>query len=540
MHVSQITASRAAAIFLPALIFYALGQYVLLNGHPHEDAFILFIFSEQLATTGRISYYSGGPPTEGATDFLWMVAIAALNFVGIASGQAALLLNAAGIGLLAGLVYSGIVFYRGSLLLAFLFALSLPFQGFILAGYGGFSTPLFAALTALIFATVVHARGATLVLVPVLSIILGLFRPDGVVLGICFTLVGLFICPTEHRRRYLLVAAGTVVVGLLYFLWRWSYFKEFLPLPLMVKSTGDRILNGLWPNISWAQHNAWLIALCAVGLFAFTGKGQRLLLALAPLLVFLVFLSFGVQSQNVAFRFQAPVTACIFLVGAIGFAIMYKRGGDAQIRLLSLSAIFLLVSTAGGFGLRQQIKYLTNDDYINFFPVQLCPHVTPDSSIALTEAGRLAYWMPGRFTDLVGLNTAATASAGATPEFIADLKPDLIFIHTAGTASFQCEGNYCLIEPDVFFAATSAAISTEERRARVIQAPIAVFQHVANQIDRYDILSVRYGDEYSHLYAVARDGQIDTADFVSALDQSFSPEARLSYMDALSAPMCRR
>ena len=52
--------------------FALVASYLLRQGHPHEDAFILFVYAENMAAGNGIVYFAGGGPAEGATDFLWM------------------------------------------------------------------------------------------------------------------------------------------------------------------------------------------------------------------------------------------------------------------------------------------------------------------------------------------------------------------------------------------------------------------------------------------------------------------------------------
>jgi hypothetical protein len=75
-----------------------IGQ--LYTRHPHEDAYILFRYAEHLAAGLGIVYNPGGPPTEGATDFLWLVLLAGLVRAGADVAVAAVWLNALGAALL--------------------------------------------------------------------------------------------------------------------------------------------------------------------------------------------------------------------------------------------------------------------------------------------------------------------------------------------------------------------------------------------------------------------------------------------------------
>ena len=60
---------------------------------PAEDASILYNYSENLSNTGVISYFPGGEITEGATDFLWMIALSFFYTLGLDTFFAAVFLN---------------------------------------------------------------------------------------------------------------------------------------------------------------------------------------------------------------------------------------------------------------------------------------------------------------------------------------------------------------------------------------------------------------------------------------------------------------
>ena len=61
--------------FFPFFIFYLQGIFFLKLGFPSEDALILYRYSEIFSLTNHISFNLNDIPTEGATDFLWMLII---------------------------------------------------------------------------------------------------------------------------------------------------------------------------------------------------------------------------------------------------------------------------------------------------------------------------------------------------------------------------------------------------------------------------------------------------------------------------------
>ncbi|XYH99446.1 hypothetical protein ACMHYB_06665 [Sorangium sp. So ce1128] len=79
-----------------ALAHFGLSLHVLSNGHPIEDSYILYIYSESLASGHGITYFKGGEHAEGATDFLWMMLLGAGSFLGVDVAVAAAALNTGG------------------------------------------------------------------------------------------------------------------------------------------------------------------------------------------------------------------------------------------------------------------------------------------------------------------------------------------------------------------------------------------------------------------------------------------------------------
>ncbi|WP_437655687.1 hypothetical protein [Sorangium sp. So ce1182] len=60
-----------------ALAHFGLSLHVLSSGHPIEGSYILYVYSESLASGHGITYFKGGEHAEGATDFLWMMLLGA-------------------------------------------------------------------------------------------------------------------------------------------------------------------------------------------------------------------------------------------------------------------------------------------------------------------------------------------------------------------------------------------------------------------------------------------------------------------------------
>ena len=539
---------------LAATIFAAINLYVLTVGHPHEDAYILFIYSEMLAHFGEITYFKGGPPTEGATDFLWMAILAALNFIGVKTGLAALVVNAIGVFICVGLIGKAVQNRGGHLAIAIIFALVFPIHFIAQASYAGFSTAIYAAIILAINYVILFAKsGASaedgsahgwndLFWIPILGLLIGLFRPDGVILGVIATFAAMALIDRDYFKRYFLICGAMALLGIGYFVWRWDYFGHILPLPLYVKSQADAFLPGIEHNMDWF---AGYIILTGVFIALYVRQPQlrsRLILALLPALSLFVALFFAVQSQNIADRFQAPLAIFLIFAAAIFAADCFPAKKKPRSRGRNIAfvgvAIFLVVIHVGYFARKTDklIGNLLNTQYINYLPYHLADALTQDNKIILTEAGRFAYWVPGEKYDLVGLNTDYTALNGPSQAYIERLDADIIFIHLAGLINHDCgDVNFCTVSRATLSEKIVAAqVLDTKYQDRVGQSAAAALSFLQSSSIDYEFIFVRYG-AFDHFYALKRDNPALLSSFYTALNLSFEPKGRLSYIE-MTAP----
>ena len=206
--------------FFIAMLFFLFSYNFLKYAHFHEDAYILFIYVENFINGYGITYYPGGPNIEGATDFLWMIFLSVLGFVGFDIGTASVVLNSVGVFIVSYILFFEIKSVNRELYLLriFLFSFSLLWIGqtFIIAAVGGFSVFLYISIVALCYYCLY--KRIFLLYIPFLSLVLGLLRPDGVVLGFGFVLVGAVILfRKDNINKYFLNLFVVIVFGLVYF-----------------------------------------------------------------------------------------------------------------------------------------------------------------------------------------------------------------------------------------------------------------------------------------------------------------------------------
>ncbi|HEV3191127.1 MAG TPA: hypothetical protein VGY54_11550, partial [Polyangiaceae bacterium] len=204
------TAGPAA---LSAVGFFAVGALTLWRRQPDEDAYILFRYAEHVARGAGIVFNASGPHAEGATDFLWLLMLSGLNALGLDVAIAALVLNSAGAGL-AGYLFTLAMDRSGlsrtprtiALALVPLCVLSLSAAT---AAYGGFSSMLYSALVLAGLHAGLEANARAILWVPFLALTLGVFRPEGALIGVAITWLGARrALDLARMRAYLKVTLG--------------------------------------------------------------------------------------------------------------------------------------------------------------------------------------------------------------------------------------------------------------------------------------------------------------------------------------------
>ncbi len=370
--------------------------------HPAEDALILFDYARALAERGLVTWGGADVPIDGATDTLWMVAIAALVALGSSPYLAALLISAAAAWWI-GARLAG----RGGRLLAVAALATTPFAWSALAGFG---TLAFSAAFVLVvaFAAAGAARACFLA-----SLVLCLIRPDGAVwaLGPCVLVAAQAPAP---RRR---VVVGEALLFLLlpgaaYAAMRALYFEAWLPLPLVVKASG---LRDLGPFVS-----ASLPAIAAVAvpsLLALAAARDRRVTPLMLAITVVPSLAFACLhlEQNVGNRLLAPM----FFGAAWLLGHRHRGVALAFVALVALASARTAVDTV--------LTLLESRAAVT--PALARDLAATPGRMLVTEAGALPYYSRWRAEDAWGLNTPRFAYEPLTADHLRSTRADLVVAH---------------------------------------------------------------------------------------------------------------
>jgi len=472
-------------------------------GFLHEDAYILFIYSRNLAEAGQIAFDAFHGPAEGATDFLWMALIALQVRLGMDPGLAAGVLNALGAAALLSALHQAHApaSWRAGVVRLLPLVLVSPFLG---AALGGFSVLFYIGVYAQMLMALLHRR---LKLAVVLAVVLCLTRPDAVILAAGALLPALY--RFRHDRRLMALVAAAAVVGAGYFAWRVSYFGEWLPLPLLIKSQGDSLRESLVNNLMVLLpfvHLPWLYWRFGSRLSRFDLVGLLL-----PAALLWLALACAHQSQNISHRFQAPIMVSLLLV-LVSLRLPTRRWFIVAV------LPFLLF---GARNLLIEARYLATPSYINTFALELrkVPAMAPDLPIAVTEAGRFPYYLPARYMDMVGLNSREVAVGGLTVDKLLAFKPALIFLHHAGTYAMpESSEPFVRLSRESFLARHHRS---NDSRDPVMRAPSLLGAYLARAPEVDTVYFVRYGKGLFHVYALDS-RRVPPADFEAALRRAFA------------------
>ncbi len=450
-------------LLIASTLYYAF-TFVDFSIPPFEDAAMLMRYSQHLAGGHGIVWNIGGEPVDGATDFLFMAASAALIKLGFTVGQ-----SVRGLGFASHILTVLIIYWtnrkinNGSIPLSFLSGLYLAVGTGLSYVSAYFGTPFFAlaaASTWTLGLLLIKRENPSfwLSLAFALSgLVTGLVRPEGVILA-ALMLLAVIVMRGLKNSISIIVIFGVVfaILGGAYFLWRWDYFGYPLPNPFYKK--GDS--GWKWDSFQHSMQNA--LRLCLPMVFAFiygfrsNETTKRTLAYLIPILGFATAFGMISDEMNYGARFQYAIVplalmSWIPLIGggrveAGDRSVLYR---DQMLEALNQSSarqrgvyIVGLISLAVGLvyyswfqncnlALYQQScdRPYERDGRLEMAKM-LAEYRGKGYVIATTEAGLLPYYSGWDAIDTWGLNDQFIAHNGAlTVEYLDEYKPEIIMFH---------------------------------------------------------------------------------------------------------------
>jgi hypothetical protein len=433
----------AAVIALLGLLVAYSATQVDFAAYPEEDAAMLLRYSRHLADGHGIVWNPGETPVDGATDFLFMVLVAALHRAGVGLEDAARavgLASHASTALVVFLAARRLFGARWPALLSAVFLASGVGIRYVAACYG---TPLFGLTTTLAWwaaHAVVRSSAADVPrrsrLFGVAALAMGLARPEGVFLAV-FMLGAALLARGRDARRAVVTgfALPFLTAGLAYFAWRWSYFGYPLPNPFYKKGGGALYWTGLAKSFTnlWRLGTPFLPILAAGLLFRRTRRQAAV--ALLPVAAFGLLWILISDETNYFMRFRYPALP-IVLISWVG--VWQGLAGETTIlgrfpRLTRALTLLASLGAAAGLVAFQHARYRhIEPQRIGLYDVAMLlkPHAHRGYSLAVTEAGLLPLYSGWRAVDAWGLNDRVIAhQGGVTEEYLDRYRPEVILIH---------------------------------------------------------------------------------------------------------------
>lgn len=401
---------------------------------PAEDAAMLLRYAQHLAQGHGIVWNVGEAPIDGATDLLYMVAIAALNSVGVGLLAAAQALDV--LGALGSIV---VTYVAGRCLLKQSRGISLVGPTLIAIGPAalytrvGFGAPFFGFTVALAAASaiafVLHPRTSQGLTFGFSCLFMGLVRPEGALLGV-FLIVAIVIASGFSRSLAVGIISGFIIPGLVYFLARWWYFGHPLPNPYYKKGAGKLHLTGLFESLQAAAWflGAWLFYL--LPLRAWSKNYRRWLSLTLPFVSFAVIWVLLSPEMNYHLRFQYPLLI-LFSVAFPDLWLMSVQAwsGSSRRRVVAVALAAALVVEFAGVGSYLATRHPDPVDARMAISEALAPTAGAGELLATTEAGLLPLESGWRTLDLWGLNDEQIAHDGLTVAMLDRTRPSLMLLH---------------------------------------------------------------------------------------------------------------
>jgi arabinofuranosyltransferase len=421
-----------------------------------DDAFITFRYAANLAAGYGPTWNPGGPPIEGYTTFLWMLLMTIPHLLGIDS-----VMFSKVIGVLATLGCILVTFRFAQYQTAFLadegrrivsVLAPLMLVGFpvtAIHAVSGMETALFTLLmTLLLYLVTMYVDGrpnASAICLALVSLALGLTRPEGNLAAGVALLCALVLVQGESRRR-LARAVGLLYIlpGAVYFVWRYLYYGYLFPLPFYVKVIATGFLPGRYEVATFAGYLMVHVEIFA--LFALLKMDRRWIPSLAAAIVFVLFFVFPAQLMGYEWRYMFPVAPFVFILAALGAAVILDWMRSFGIRSRGLLMAVAGLMTVGGMipdaqeMLGGEIRYAESlqDAHVALGQrLSSCGEDMDSPLLAVGDAGAVPYYSGWQTIDTLGLNDPIIATSGTrNADYVLDQAPDVVVLISADDEEF--------------------------------------------------------------------------------------------------------
>ncbi len=261
-----------------------------------------------------------------------------------------------------------------------------------------------------------------------LAFLVPLARPE-LTLGVMSLLVLSFILLPSLRKELSLSIGIFIILGVIYFLWRYNYYELLLPLPFYIKQ-GTKGLPGFGDVIGFFSHYFLQLSLLLASTIIILKKQKNytkiFFIILATITIQLSYYFFIHHIMGFGYRYFQPLIPIIILLGT--FSIPFLARQEKVVFSLQKELIFLYVLIIIFFNVFSYkkayeiyIDWYTGENKI-FQISKVLTSVDHNYSIAINDCGELPYYTKWKTVDLAGLNNRNIALGHSRKATIEELK----------------------------------------------------------------------------------------------------------------------
>lgn len=414
-----------------------------------DDAFISYHYADNLNRFSALVWNKGEhPPVEGYTSILWVLIVAGIQWLGLAVVYTVKIISVGSIFVAAALIFYFLLKSGGYFPKAIAAYAALVFflmnADLVVHMLSGMETALAILLSTTFFIEMISLNQPLVcqqkfspslaMRCSIIGLLCALNRPE---FNLAFLVTSIALCVQQKNYRQLIIVfliAPYVLLGGCYMAWRLYYYGPLLPLPFYIKVASESLAGirnvgaffmQIWPILPW------LIVT------QFSAVNRRVL---APMLL-------GLLSLSVFFLFPAPIMGIAnrFMIPLYGILCVIAGMGVQQLlawsRTIKWQIVVVLLALVSVFGLYQ---FNTKDQASGMqwygegllqahgkLAKALAPY-GENHTIAMGDAGTIAYFSKWQIIDTFGLNNRAIAQVRAKgqydPHLVIDQQPDILVL----------------------------------------------------------------------------------------------------------------